>query len=407
MSCIYDNIDKKYQIMKEYLFLYEIGLYLLKNREVNMEKRKFDNLNVESSLLGFGCMRFPLTDDGKIEEVEAEKMLDLAIENGVTYIDTAYPYHDGDSEPFVGRVLKKYDRDSFTLATKLPIWKINSQEEAREVFESQLKRLDVDYVDFYLLHALDADKWKKVLEYHIIDMCEELRAQGKIKYLGFSFHDEFNVFEEIIKYHDWDFCQLQLNYMDMGIQAGQKGVDLANELGVPLVVMEPIKGGTLASLPDDVTQMFKDYLPEATLASWALRYVGTLSGVKVILSGMSTLEQVKDNLKTFNHYQNLSQEELEIVNKVAETLHSRTQNGCTGCAYCMPCPFGVDIPSNFKYWNNCFVYDDEPLFKGKYLKMSDQAKASNCKECGACEKMCPQQLPIRKDLKRVVKDFEG
>ncbi|WP_050637235.1 aldo/keto reductase [Candidatus Stoquefichus sp. SB1] len=371
-----------------------------------MEKRKFDKLGIETSLLGFGCMRFPLDEKGDIEEVEAEKMIDLAIGNGVTYIDTAYPYHNGDSEPFVGRVLKKYNRESFRLATKLPVWNIHSQEEARELFESQLKRLDVDYVDFYLLHALDADKWKKVLEYHIIDMCEELRSEGKIKYLGFSFHDEFNVFEEIIKYHHWDFCQLQLNYMDMGIQAGQKGVDLANELGVPLVVMEPIKGGSLASLPEDVTKMFKDYNPEDTLASWALRYVGTLPGVKVILSGMSTLEQVEDNLKTFNHYQNLSSEELEIVNKVAETLHSRTQNGCTGCAYCMPCPFGVDIPSNFKYWNNCFVYDDEALFKGKYEKMADKAKASNCKECGACEKMCPQQLPIREDLKRVVKDFE-
>ena len=350
-------------------------------------------------------MRFPLDENGNIEEVEAEKMIDLAIANGVTYIDTAYPYHNGDSEPFVGRVLKKYDRSSFTLATKLPIWNVHSQEEAREVFESQLKRLDVDYVDFYLLHALDADKWKKVLEYHIIELCEELRQEGKIKYLGFSFHDEFHVFEEIIRYHDWDFCQLQLNYMDMGIQADQKGVDLANELGVPLVVMEPIKGGSLASLPADVTHMFKAYNAEATLASWALRYVGTLPGVKVILSGMSTLEQVKDNLKTFQQYQNLNEEELAIVKKVADTLHSRTKNGCTGCAYCMPCPFGVDIPANFKYWNNRFVYDDEKLFKGKYQKMDVKAKAINCKECGACEKMCPQQLPIRADLKRVVKDM--
>lgn len=372
-----------------------------------MENRKFDKLGIEASLLGFGCMRFPLDEKGNIEEVEAEKMLDLAIESGVTYIDTAYPYHNGDSEPFVGRVLKKYNRESFKLATKLPVWNIHSQEEARELFESQLKRLDVEYVDFYLLHALDAKKWQKIKDYHIIDMCEELRREGKIRYLGFSFHDEFNVFEEIIKYHTWEFCQLQLNYMDMEIQAGQKGVNLANELGVPLVVMEPIKGGSLASLPDDVTKMFKDYNPETTLASWALRYVGTLPGVKVILSGMSTLAQVQDNLKTFQNYQNLSQEELDIVNKVAETLHSRTKNGCTGCSYCMPCPFGVDIPSNFKYWNNCFIYDDEALFKGKYEKMANEAKASNCKECGACEKMCPQQLPIREDLKRVVKDFEG
>lgn len=371
-----------------------------------MENRKFEGLGIEASLLGFGCMRFPLLDNGNIDEVESEKMIDHAIANGVTYIDTAFPYHNGDSEPFVGRVLKKYKREDYFLATKLPVWKITSQQETREVFESQLKRLDVDYVDFYLLHALDSDKWKKIIEYKIIDLCEELKAEGKIKYLGFSFHDEFNVFEEIIRYHSWDFCQLQLNYMDMEIQAGQKGVELANELNVPLVVMEPIKGGSLATLPQDVTQLFNDAQPEWSLASWALRYVGTLPGVKVILSGMSTFEQVEDNLKTFNHYQNLTDKEVAVVNKVASTLQSRTQNGCTGCAYCMPCPFGVDIPSNFKYWNNCFVYGDEVLFKGKYNKLSNEAKATNCKDCGACEKMCPQQLPIREDLKRVIKDME-
>lgn len=371
-----------------------------------MENRKFEKLDVEASLLGFGCMRFPLGQDGHIEEKEAEKMIDLAIESGVTYIDTAYPYHNGDSEPFVGRVLKKYPRESFKLATKLPIWNINSQQEAIEIFDSQLKRLDVEYVDFYLLHALDADKWKKVKEYHIIEMCEELRKQGKIKYLGFSFHDEFNVFEEIIRYHSWDFCQLQLNYMDMEIQAGQRGVNLANELGIPLVVMEPIKGGSLAKLPEDVTKIFKDYNSEVTLASWALRYVGTLPGVKVILSGMSTLAQVEDNLKTFNNYQNLSKEELSIVNKVADALRARTKNGCTGCEYCMPCPFGVNIPANFKYWNNASIYDDKDGFKAKYTNMSDDEKASHCKECGACEKMCPQQLSIREDLKRVAKYFE-
>ena len=367
-----------------------------------MEKRSFDKLGVESSLLGFGCMRFPLDEDGNINEKEAEKMIDYAIEKGVTYIDTAYPYHNGDSEPFVGRVLKKYDRNSYTLATKLPIWEVDSQQKAREVFESQLKRLDVEYVDFYLLHALDQEKWDKVLKYHIIELCEELRKEGKIKYLGFSFHDEFQVFDKIIHHYPWDFCQLQLNYMDMNIQAGQKGVDLANELGIPLVVMEPIKGGSLATLPDDVTQMFKKYNTETTLASWALRYVGTLPGVKVILSGMSTFEQVQDNLKTFENYQNLSKEELNIVLKVADTLHSRTKNGCTGCGYCMPCPFGVDIPANFRYWNNCFVYDDAKKFKDRYQSLKDDAKASQCKQCGACEKMCPQQLPIREDLKKVV-----
>lgn len=326
-----------------------------------MEKRTMEKLGITNSLLGFGCMRFPTNDDGSINEKEAEKMIDTAINNGVTYIDTAYPYHNGDSEPFVGRVLNKYDRNQYTLATKLPIWNVTCQEDVRKIFEEQLQRLDKDFVDFYLIHALDKDRWQKVLDYHVLDVCEELRAEGKIKYIGFSFHDEYEVFENIINSYSWDFCQLQINYMDMNIQAGQRGIDLLTKLNIPLVVMEPIKGGSLVNLPEDVTKMFKKYDDSKSLASWALRYVGTLSCVKVILSGMSTLDQVQDNLNTFNHYTNLNDKELEVIEKVADTLHKRTQNGCTGCSYCMPCPFGVDIPTNFKYWNNYYIYGDDKL----------------------------------------------
>ena len=272
-----------------------------------MKVKRFEKLGIEPSLLGFGCMRFPLTEDGKINEAEAEKMIDKAIASGVTYIDTAYPYHNGDSEPFVGKVLKKYRRDSFFLATKLPVWKVNSQEEALKIFEDQLKRLDVEYVDFYLLHALDSEKWQKVIEYDLIGMCEKLREAGKIRYLGFSFHDEYPVFKEILEYHNWDFCQLQLNYMDMDIQAGMKGYQLAEKMQVPIVVMEPIKGGSLANLPKDIAQKFLDYNPDASISSWALRYVASLSNVKVVLSGMSTYDQVLDNLKTFENFEYLNE----------------------------------------------------------------------------------------------------
>ena len=257
-----------------------------------MKTKKFDNLGIEPSLLGFGCMRFPLDEDGKINEKEAEKMIDKAIGSGVTYIDTAFPYHNGDSEPFVGKVLKKYKREDFFLATKLPIWNVSSKEEAKKVFEDQLKRLDVEYVDFYLLHALDADKWRKVLEYDLIGMCEEFREEGKIRNIGFSFHDEYPVFKEILEYHDWDFCQLQLNYMDMDIQAGMKGYLLAEKYNIPIIVMEPIKGGSLANLPEDIENKFKAYNPDLSISSWALRYVASLPNVKVVLSGMSTYEQV-------------------------------------------------------------------------------------------------------------------
>lgn len=366
-----------------------------------MKVKRFEKLGIEPSLLGFGCMRFPLTEDGKINEAEAEKMIDKAIASGVTYIDTAYPYHNGDSEPFVGKVLKKYRRDSFFLATKLPVWKVNSQEEALKIFEDQLKRLDVEYVDFYLLHALDSEKWQKVTEYDLIGMCEKLREAGKIRYLGFSFHDEYPVFKEILEYHNWDFCQLQLNYMDMDIQAGMKGYQLAEKMQVPIVVMEPIKGGSLANLPKDIAQKFLDYNPDASISSWALRYVASLSNVKVVLSGMSTYDQVLDNLKTFENFEYLNQDELMLIQEVRDTLKARMKNGCTGCSYCMPCPFGVDIPSNFKYWNNAFVYDSHEQFKGKLNNMKPEAKAENCRKCGKCEKLCPQQLSIRDDLQKV------
>lgn len=366
-----------------------------------MKKRSFPKLGVSPSMLGFGCMRFPLDKEGKIDEQESAKMIDKAIQSGVTYIDTAYPYHSGESEPFVGKALKKYNREDYYLATKLPIWEVKSRQHAREIFEEQLQRLDVEYVDFYLLHALDEGKWNTILTYDLISLCEELREEGKIRYLGFSFHDEYAVFDKIIKYYDWDFCQLQLNYMDMDIQAGMKGYELADKLGIPVIVMEPIKGGSLAKLPTDVSDILTTYNADISLSSWALRYVGTLPNVKVVLSGMSTYDHVIDNLDTFIDFKELNEEELKLIEKVATTLKSRTKNGCTGCEYCMPCPVGVNIAGNFRYWNNAFVYDDHTTFKSK-LKDLKEAFADTCIECGACEKMCPQQIRIREDLKQVI-----
>lgn len=371
-----------------------------------MEYRKMEKLGISPSVLGFGCMRFPLLEDGKIDEAEAERMLDQAMASGVTYFDTAYPYHNGDSEPFVGRVLKKYNREDFYLATKLPIWELKTKEDVKRIFDAQLERLQVDYVDFYLLHALDADKWKKVKELGILEFAEEMRAEGKIKYIGFSFHDEYPVFEEILTYRKWDFCQLQLNYIDTDIQAGMKGYELTVKENVPLVIMEPIKGGSLAVLPDDVSAMFKAHSPEASVSSWALRWIASLPNVKVVLSGMSTYEQVMDNLATYGDFKPLDEEEQKIVEKVAATIKSRTKNGCTGCAYCMPCPFGVDIPKNFRIWNDYSMYGDEAAAKRRfYEEMEDKERADKCQKCGACEKMCPQNLPIREHLERVMADM--
>lgn len=372
-----------------------------------MEKRKMEKLGIETSLLGFGCMRFPVTAEGKIDEPEAEKMLDKAITAGVNYIDTAYPYHNGESEPFVGKALKKYDRSSLYLATKLPCWSVERLEDVDRIFNEQLSRLQTDYIDFYLLHALEKKRFDKMVELGVVKRLEELKAEGKIKYLGFSFHDDYETFERIISYREWDFCQIQLNYMDTEIQAGLKGYRLAEENGIPMVIMEPIKGGSLAAFAEDITGMFRELKPEASVASFALRWVGTLPNIKVILSGMSTMEQVEDNLATFSPFEPLSEKESETIDNIVKLINSRVQNGCTGCRYCMPCPAGVDIPGNFSVWNTYHMYQNYNMVKGRWERgLGEEKQAKNCIKCGKCEKACPQKLNIREDLERVQADLD-
>ena len=373
-----------------------------------MEYRQFEKLGVSPSLLGFGCMRFPQNPDGSICEPEAEKMLDTAIQAGVSYIDTAYPYHNGDSEPFVGRVLKKYDRSRLFLATKLPVWNVKTLDDAKRLFQEQLDRLQTDYVDFYLLHCLDQEKWQLVLDLGLIPYFEEMKKEGKIRFFGFSFHDDFEVFKTILTYRDWDFCQIQYNYVDTDIQAGDRGYELAEELGVPLVIMEPVKGGSLAALPEEVTEPFRSYKPDASISSWALRWVASKPNVKVVLSGMSDMEQVNDNLQTFGSFQPLSLREKELVADVAAAIKKRTKNGCTGCAYCMPCPFGVNIPQNFRIWNDLSMYGNVNRTRQAYFKeLEESARADQCQKCGKCEEVCPQSLSIRENLEAAAKEMDA
>lgn len=372
-----------------------------------MEKRKLEKLGIETSLLGYGCMRFPKNAEGKIDREAAEKLLDKAYEGGVNYFDTAYPYHNGESEAFVGSVMKKYDRESFYLATKLPLWAVESLEDAERIFQEQLRKLQTEYIDFYLMHSVSKGKWDKMVELGVVKRLEALKAEGKIRYLGFSFHDKYEVFEEVLRYRDWDFCQIQLNYMDTDIQAGMKGYALTEELKVPLVVMEPVKGGTLAAFSEDITSIFRKLDRSASTASYALRWVGSLPNVKVVLSGMSDMEQVEDNLRTFGDFQPLSEKEHGAIREVIDLLHSRVQNGCTGCRYCMPCPAGVDIPGNFKIWNTYHMYQNYNEVKWSWEEgMKEQNQAKNCIKCGKCEKACPQKIQIRADLERVQADLD-
>ena len=371
-----------------------------------MEKRKFENIGTETSLLGYGCMRFP-EKNGEIDEVAAQALIDRAYEGGVTYYDTAAPYHGGKSEPFIGKALKKYDRSTYQLATKLPIWEIEKIKDTEKYINGQLARIGVDYVDFYLLHALDEEKWQTVLDLDIIPKIEKLQKEGKIRHFGFSFHDEYDVFEKIISYRKWDFVQLQINYIDIREQAGLKGLELAEKLGVPVIVMEPIKGGTLANLPDDVASIFKRHDPESSLSSWAMRWCASFDNIKLILSGMTEMYQLEDNLKTFGNYKPLTEQEKELVNKAAAKILSKMKNGCTDCRYCMPCPFGVNIPKNFDIWNKYSAYGNAEKAKQRWADLADGEKAKNCVKCGKCEKKCPQKISIRSDLENLQSEMDG
>ncbi len=374
-----------------------------------MEYREFGKTGLKPSLLGFGCMRFPtkINEEGNrvIDQKEAEKMLDYAYNHGVTYFDTAYPYHNGESEVVLGNAMKKYQRDTFLVATKLPMWKLEKTEDVRDTFFTQLKRLNMDYVDFYLLHALNRNTFQKAKDIKALEEVIKLKEEGYIRHIGFSFHDDYEVFEQIINYYDnWEFCQIQYNYMDTDIQAGDKGRELCIKKGIPLVIMEPIKGGNLASFSEDVEKVFKDYNKDASIASWALRYVGSVEPVRVILSGMSTYDQVLDNINTFASFRKLNGEEYKVIQNAKTLIKSKIKIGCTGCSYCIPCPRGVKIPTNFSLWNNYSMYGNNN-FKWSYQHLEENEKASACVKCGKCETLCPQHLKIRDNLVLVNEDL--
>ena len=372
-----------------------------------MEYVNIEKLNAKVSRLGFGCMRFPVTEEGAIDEQRALNMLDTAYKAGVNYFDTAYFYHNRTSEEFVGRALKAYPRESFYLATKLPMSMISSFEEAKEIYEGQFKTMQVEYFDFYLLHCLHTKNWKKVLDFGLIDFLLEEQKKGRIRRLGFSFHDNYDVFEEILNYREWDFCQLQLNYMDTDVQAGLKGYELAKARNVPVIVMEPVKGGSLAMIGGEITEPFKQMHPDWSVASWAMRWVKELDNCKVILSGMSTEEQVEDNLSTFAATTHLSDADMQTIAKVRAMIEERTFVGCTDCKYCMPCPFGVDIPGNFRMMNNFAKYSNERDLAFRWNDMDEGERADKCKSCGKCEKACPQALPIREKLHEIAARMNG
>lgn len=376
-----------------------------------MKYRVIGNTGLEASVLGLGCMRLPVEgeDASKIKKEEAIEMIRYAIDNGINYIDTAYPYHGGESERIVGEALKDGYREKAILITKSPGWMIKTQADFHKYLDEQLEKLGTDHLDIYLLHALNKNTWATYKEIDVFTAIEEAKAKGKIKHIGFSFHDEYEVFEEIISAYDWELCMLQLNFMDMGEQAGLKGLKLAEEKGIPVIVMEPLKGGMLANPSDEVNQIWNSYPEKRSAVEWALRYVANFSNVKVVLSGMSSLEQIKNSLSISDQLTvgNLDAKGLEVVEQVKNAYASRVQVPCTDCKYCVPCPQGVQIPRAFTFYNRAHIFNQIEAIKGQYnSQVPAEAKAGQCIECGLCEPKCPQKIQIIDALKRVALAFE-
>ncbi|MFA9377964.1 MAG: aldo/keto reductase [Lachnotalea sp.] len=369
-----------------------------------MNYRKFSNLVEEISALGFGAMRLPVVGEDKhIDEAEAIKMIRHSIDMGINYVDTAYPYHSGESELVVGKALKDGYREKTFLATKCPVWKIEKEEDFELLLEEQLNKLQVEKIDFYLLHALDKDRLEnKIKKFDLIKHMEKAKADGKISYIGFSFHDELNVFKEIVDYYDkWDFCQIQLNYINTDYQAGLEGLEYAANKGIGVIVMEPLLGGKLADPYENVASVLSD---KKNPVEWALDFVWNRPEVALLLSGMSTMEQVENNLiyASRSNAGMLDAKEIEMFQETKKVFDTQALVRCTKCAYCMPCPFGLNIPDLFETYNASAAVG---LEKAKETYDSFEVKANQCKTCRQCEKECPQHIEISKVMKDVSKLF--
>jgi uncharacterized protein len=388
---------------------------------MNMPNRPFGRTGEQVSILGFGAMRLPFLD-GHRERIDlplATRMLYYALDHGVNYIDTAFPYHSavfgdtpGESEGFIGNAVANGYRDKVLLATKMPHWVITSREDMDRILAGQLQRMRTDYIDCYLLHGMGAEPWKKLKRFGVIDFLDKAKADGRIRYAGFSYHDDPPAFAPVVDGYDWDFCQIQYNFLDVEYQAGTVGLAYAAQKGLGVIVMEPLKGGRLATpVPAPIQEMWDDYPVKRTPQEWALRFVWDDPRVSMLLSGMSTMEQVVDNVEVASRGQagSLSAADHELIGRVRAAYRARTTVDCTGCRYCMPCPQGIDIPMILSKVNDAALYENLPEEKRGYL-MEVNAKhtvaASECTECGQCEGACPQQLEVIEELKNAVRLFE-
>lgn len=377
-----------------------------------MEQRNFRDTGDMISLLGFGCMRLPKIDPDKsdIDFDKAAEMIDYAYKNGVNYFDTAYPYHEGKSELFVGEVMKKYPRESFHLASKLPVWLVEKPEDTEKYLNEQLQKCQVEYFDFYLCHALNRERLEIIRKNGIHEQLLKSKKEGKIRNLGFSFHGDFDTFEELLNEFKWDFVQIQLNYYDWKLQDAKRAYEMITSRGLQVVVMEPVRGGALHTLCKEAVDIFKKADPNASVASWAVRYAASLPKVMTVLSGMTTMEQVKDNVATMVDFKPLTDGDRETIAQAVEAYSKSKTVPCTGCRYCMDCPSGVDIPLVFKVYNEYATTENKAKFLEQYDAMSDEKQAHNCVYCKACVSLCPQSIEIPEKLAGVealVKKLRG
>ncbi len=374
--------------------------------------RELGSTGKNISILGFGCMRLPVLN-GKYDAVDRDYSVALirkAIDCGVNYLDTAYPYHNGQSETVIAEALKDGYREKVFIADKLPSWLVQKRVDMDHYLNKQLERLQTDQIDFYLLHSVKEDYWSNLESLGILEFLNEAIKDGRIKYTGFSFHGEIELFFDVIDSYKWDICQVQYNIVDENYQAGIEGIRYASSQGVGVVVMEPLRGGTLVrNVPPEIQKIWDEAPVKRSPVEWALKYIWDQNEVDVVLSGMSTYEELEENLNIAEEgfSNSLTLEENELIKEVRTTYRDRKRIDCTQCGYCMPCSSGVDIPGNFQILNHAYMFQDvENSRMNYYMLLKEDERASKCTECGKCENLCPQMVPIQSTLKKVRDKFE-